>query len=286
MGSPVLSQPQFDVPVKWGIAAWGPPAVPCWNIPEIPCTLRKRAVSRPRTTQICVPVSSTELIAMTKSRTDRLLLNSDRCALLPALFVGEMCESVQDDSPVPGWITRIVHQYGGHGFSGAYGTGILLPLAMTPLNGPLVDILRLFGEYFDEYFGVVPGIKGIDAYGDLDGLSLQCLLRKYPDLHPIRKELAELQGWFRANWDPLDDETRRRMEDLIGRFAKFPRIAGGKTAMIEFSENIDEIIEGWLHFERELFPCFQIVTLEKLVKLRAVLPKENVKSFLLWENSD
>lgn len=244
------------------------------------------------------------------SRTNNEMNNNwialdDRCPLLPALFIGAVSRRNIQKLPTPeefalypDYIVGISHKYEGHAIQSASGVGLLLPLGVSPLNGPLVDVLRIFSGWNTDYFGVSDAAR---ARNEKEGTPytwstriawetiLAVLELKHPNLKGLKKDFYPKFRYVGGGaWDPLTEESRNNLNELIARFVKLPPVAEGSVeALIEFESTIEQSVMGWPCLSRKNpASCYPVVAEESLEALKTHLANFQISSFLLWENSD
>ncbi len=226
--------------------------------------------------------------------------------MLPALFIGAVSRdrtiqklpTHEEFAHFPDYIVGISHQYAGHGIQGATGVGLLLPLGVSPLNGPLVDVLRIFSEWNTDYFGVGDSARARNEKEGAPGTwstrfaweaILVALESKYPTLKGLSRDFYSKFRYVGGGAsDPLTQESRSNLNELIARFAKLPPVAEGSVeALIEFESSIEQAVMGWPCLSRKNpASCYPVVAEESLEALKTHLAHSQISSFLLWENSD
>jgi hypothetical protein len=214
-------------------------------------------------------------------------LYSAHCALLPAFFLGYLNRSHGaplrvDPATLPATIVTISQTHSATAIDTAHGVGVLIPLMMTPLNGPLVDVLRMFGEFNHTYFG---GHDGMMPDEELLERMLDVFDVKYPHCRPMRQEIAAAYPKLvYPEWD-LTEDARSSLSGLLAHFVDLPPIEDGSTsALIRFAGSLQDVVMGWPCINRNDFPSCSIVTGDLIEEARASLPE--FASYLLWENSD
>lgn len=185
----------------------------------------------------------------------------------------------------PDYIVGISHDYAGHSINTASGVGLLMPLGVSPINGPAVDVLRIFSEWNTEYFGLTGSTNTKLTWEAI----LTKLEFKYPQLKGLGQDFySKFRDVGGGGWDPLSAESRGNLNKLLARFVKLPAIAEGSIeALVEFESTIEQTVMSWPCLSRKNpASCYPVVAPESLDALKNRLSNFRISSFLLWENSD